>query len=170
MCQDDIKKQKSHIKIVKDDSEYEYEYESEDKYGGIATIMQAGPSKKEPLKLNVIQDDKRLCVELDTSASVSLVSKITFRNLFGNQNLRNSDLTLQTYSGELLNVLGEVKVLVVYKDQMKSLPLVVVEGEGPRLVRRDWLAYFKLNWHKIKSIRNKELADNLERANDVFQH
>ncbi len=60
-------------------------------------------------------------------------------------------------------------MLVVYKDQMKSLPLVVVDGEGPSLFGRDWLAHFKLNWHEIKSIRNEELSDILTRANDVFQ-
>ncbi len=46
---------KGHIKIVKDDSEYEYE--SED---GIATIMQVGPG---PLKLDVSLDDKPLCMD-----------------------------------------------------------------------------------------------------------
>ncbi len=132
--------------------------------------MQVGPGKKEPLKLDVSLDDKPLCMELDTGASVSLVSNTTFKNLFGNRNLRNSDLTLRTYSGELLNVLGEVEVLVVYKDQVKALPLVVVDGEGPSLFGRDWLAHFKLNWHEIKSIRNEELSDILTRANDVFQH
>ncbi len=157
---------KGQIKTVKEDSEYE----SEDDYGGIATIMQVGPGKKDPLKLNVSLDDKPLCMELDTGASVSLVSNTTFKNLFGNRNLRNSDLTLRTYSGELLNVLGEVEMLVVYKNQKKSLPLVVVEGEGPSLFGRDWLAHFKLNWHEIKSIRNEELSDILKRANEVFQH
>ncbi len=49
--------------------------------------------------------------------------------------------------------------------QRKSLPLVVVEGEGPSMFGRDWLAYFKSNWHEIKSIRNKELSDILKRAN-----
>ncbi len=49
-----------HIKIVKDDSEYEY-----DEYGG--TIMQVGPGKK--------------CMELDTGASVSNVWKSELKKL-----------------------------------------------------------------------------------------
>ena len=41
-------------------------------------------------------------------------------------------------------------VRVQYGDQCKMLPLLVINGEGPSLLGRDWLKHIQLNWHEIK--------------------
>ena len=41
----------------------------------------------------------------------------------------------------------------VVKDSCKTtLPLVVVEGKGPPLLGRNWLANIPINWQHIKSL------------------
>ena len=75
-----------------------------------------------------------LPMELDTGASVSLISENTYRNLWLAKRrppLQPSDARLYTYSGELIKVLGIISVTVRYKDQVKQLPLLVVPTDGP---------------------------------------
>lgn len=43
--------------------------------------------------------------------------------------------------------------MVEYDGQPKpELPLVVVEGHGPTLFGRNWLAKIRLDWHDIKKV------------------
>ena len=42
-------------------------------------------------------------------------------------------------------MLGTVDVVVKYGDQTAILPLLVVKGEGPSLLGRNWLAALKLD-------------------------
>ena len=57
--------------------------------------------------------------------------------------LKASDVRLHTYTKESIDVLGSIVVEVVYKGQKKSLPLLVVAGEGPSLFGRVWLMELK---------------------------
>ncbi len=46
-------------------------------------------------------------------------------------------------------VVGEMTVEVRYGMQIQQLPLVVVAGEGPSLLGRNWLRVVKLDWCQI---------------------
>ena len=59
--------------------------------------------------------------------------------------LQNCGIRLCTYNGELLPIKGEIQVDVRYKDQTKTLPLIVAEGNGPSLMGRNWLSSIKLD-------------------------
>eukprot|EP00731_Ephydatia_muelleri_P004930 Em0002g1106a len=81
-----------------------------------------------------------LKMELDTGASVSLVSKKTWREKLGSPPLTKRKIVLRAYSGHRLHVIGETTVDVNAGSQRhKSLPLVVVEGEEAPLFGRNWL-------------------------------
>ena len=91
-------------------------------------------------------------MELDTGATRSLISEVTYRTLFKDRPLEKSKVRLRTYSGKMLKVLGEVKVVVSYGDQQAELLLVVVEGDGASLFGRSWLQHFRLSWADIKAV------------------
>ena len=85
-------------------------------------------------------------MDLDTGAS----SEQEYRTKLEKKvSLCPSNAILETYSGELLEVLGEVKVNVKYKTQSKFLLLVVVKGNEPALFGRDWMEAIKLDWKTI---------------------
>lgn len=64
---------------------------------------------------------------------------------------------LRTYTGETLQVSGEMKCEVVYQGQTYMLTIVVASYEGrPTLLGRDWLACIKLDWGKIFSVESLE--------------
>ena len=77
-----------------------------------------------------------LSMEVDTGASVSLISENTYRSTWLTKKrppLQPSDARLYTYPGELIQVLGTISVTVCYKDQVKQLSLLVVLTDGPSL-------------------------------------
>lgn len=83
-------------------------------------------------------------MELDTGATVSLVSEQTWLSLFPGSSLKPSRNQLRTYLGETISVLGQLDVVVSYDRQEARLPLVVVKGTGPSLFGRNWLEAIRL--------------------------
>ena len=53
---------------------------------------------------------------------------------------------------------------VCYEQQKLTLPLVVVEGNGPCLFGRQWLEKLRLNWQSINSVRSQTLESVLDRS------
>ena len=87
-------------------------------------------------------------MELDTGASVSIVSEATFNRLWPQGEapaMHESQVKLKTYSGEQLTVKGMIEVEVQYADQQAQLQLVVARGNGPSLFGRDWLRKIHLD-------------------------
>ena len=127
-------------------------------------IKSSKKSKSYSTKLEV--DGKSLQMEIDTGASLTLVSEQTFRSLWPNSTLNGSRITLSSYGGESIPVLGTVDVHVEYGDQEAVLPLLVVKGKGPSLLGRNWLD--KLNWYEIFWVHNASPNELLEKHRVVF--
>jgi hypothetical protein len=68
---------------------------------------------------------------------------------------------LQTYTEEVISALGEVLVNVRYKSQTQKFKLVIVEGDGPCLLGRDWLQRFKLDWKEVCYTSSASSADEV---------
>ena len=75
-----------------------------------------------PFVVSVQVDDKYPKMEVDTGASVSLISERTWRNLWknGTPKLNPAKVILRSYSGESIKVLEEMDITVQYQDQKKS--------------------------------------------------
>jgi len=84
-------------------------------------------------------------MKVDAGSVVSVVSKTTLKKLFPGALLKNSSAKLRTYSGQLLEVLGKIEVLIIYGKQYKHLPLYVVSNDGPSLHGRECLQHIKVN-------------------------
>ena len=115
-----------------------------------------------PVKLNGIN----LHMELDTGAGVSIISEETYNKHLKKTPLQPSSTRLHTYTGHPVKVVGQIDVYLQYQGQSETLPLVVVEGSGPSLFGRDWLARIKLEWKKICSIRmpNPDLSQEARKG------
>ena len=62
-----------------------------------------------------------------------------------------TNVKLRIYIGKEIPVVGRVAIKVEHLEQEEQLPLVVVAGEGPSLLGRDWLSKLKLDWKTIFS-------------------
>ena len=129
------------------------------------------PGKTRPIVVAVQVQGVDLPMELDTGASLSLISETTYSKLSNILNpLTQSNITLTTYTGEQIFPLGSIDVLVKYQSQTMTLPLLVVPGDGPTLLGRNWLEKIKLNWSDIKLLNSdfSTLEQVLERHTAVF--
>ena len=106
----------------------------------------------DPVYVHMLINGKRLSMELDTGAEVSIISHKTRKEIFPEEKLRPSKLKLKTYTIEPKKVAGTLKVKVQYEDQLKNLALVVTAGNGPSLLGRNWLNHINLNWKKLFTV------------------
>ena len=63
-------------------------------------------------------------------------------------------------------MVGSTDVQVVYQGQIAVLPLVIVKGDGPTLLGRNWLTKIKDKIHYIQSL---QLHDLLSQYDELFQ-
>jgi len=125
----------------------------------------------EPFNVPVLVNGKKLTMELDTGAAVSIISDQTRRSLFPDLQLRNSSLVLKTYTDELMQVVGQLNVRVKYGSQEEKLVLVVVGGNGPSLFGRNWFKYLQMDWGKIASVqttRSESVSALIKRHQQLF--
>ena len=103
-----------------------------------------------PFLVEVIVNGLPLQMEVDSGAAVSLATESAVASLLSSSELQPTDAVLKTYTGEQIPVKGVLKVDVEYGQQRFSqLSLLVVQGSGPCLLGRDWLASIRLDWRRI---------------------
>ena len=100
-------------------------------------------SSVSPLQTTVTINNKDVHMEVDTGASLMVISENTVAKIWRpNQapTLQPTTVKLRTYTGSEIPVVGTMTVKVQHYDQQLEMPLVVVAGSGPSLLGRDWLA------------------------------
>ena len=128
-----------------------------------------------PYFVNVQLNNCDLEMEVDTGASLSIMSEQTYHSfLMANPvmlGIAADHSEAHTYTKEPIKVLGIITVHVCYKEQKKSMPLLVVTGHGPSLLGRDWLAQLKLDWQELYQVNQSEhtLQTILDKHKAVFK-
>ena len=97
-------------------------------------------------------EGKSIKMELDTGAAVSLLPYTLYQRQFNHIPLKMTMARLKTYSGEPLAVHGQINVKVKKGETEVQLPLLVVDGQGPPLMGRNWLSKVPINWYNIKAL------------------
>ena len=143
--------------------------DSEDSLEEVQAVNQSGGGKLPPLKVCLQVDECEIPMEIDTGASMSIMSEDTYRKIWPTRKLEVSNVKLQTYSKEPLPVVGAQNVQVYYEGQSASLPLIVVKGDGPTLLGRNWLGTIRIDWCKIHYTPSAGLQNLLEKYDTVFQ-
>ena len=120
--------------------------------------------------MNLQLDGRNVLMEVDTGASLSLMSQTTFRQLWPKRSLQPSDILLRTYTVESLKPLGTADVTVRgYSTTIATLPLLVVATEGPSLLGRNWLEKLRLDWRQLNYFSNNRVNTVLQRHTQVFK-
>ena len=95
------------------------------------------------LTLTVCLNEAKLHMEVNTGAAVSLIREDTFSSLWPESSrppLQPSSVLPWTYTGEQLSLLGQVSINMSYGGKCHKLPLLIVHGNGPSLLSRDWVS------------------------------
>ena len=88
-------------------------------------------------------------MEIDTGASVTIMGLKTWKKLNNNKSLEPTKLRLKSYMGNSIHVIGQTKVPVQLDSLWWELPLIVVDGDSPTLLGRNWLQHMKLPGKEI---------------------
>ena len=111
-------------------------------------IYQLGLKRVEPLTVNVGMNGRNVSMEVDTGASLTVISKITMKQI-PHLEITPAAAKFRTYTGEVITPVGQANVNVKYEDQEKVLTVIVTPGSGPSLFGRNWLHHIHLNWKQI---------------------
>ena len=124
------------------------------------TLFTLRSKGSKPIRVSVLVNKQKVDMEVDTGAARTIISEHTFNEIqkMRKLELKTSDIILNSYSGHEIKVLGTCDVEVVYQDVQKPLTILVVEGQGPSLLGRDWLLELKLNWKEIQQIQATEVS------------
>ena len=140
------------------------------------TLFNMNTNRVKPIQVTVNVNGVDITMEVDTGASVSIISESTYRKYWEKGQappIVPSSINLKTYTGEQLSIKGVINVTVKYENQCHSLQLTVVKGSGPSLLGRDWLLKIKLNWEKLHlnylQPKALKLEDVLNRHNVLFK-
>ena len=153
------------VRQVAEDSESD----ADDPMQPIMTANLRSVSCSPPIKVHVEVDKISIPMEVDTGASVSVMSENVYHRLWPRRGLNTTTIRLQNYSREPITVVGSTDVHVVYQGQTTTLPLVVVKGDGPTLLGRNWLTHIRLNWNEIHYTNNPGLHELLGKYSEIFQ-
>ena len=118
------------------------------------SMFRVDARESNPIYVDILAHRQPLKMELDTGASVSVISEAKFQSTWRGKDapiLQPSEVKLQTYTGEEISVVGCIQVVVEHNGCRKELPLLVVQGDGPSLLGRDWLKVLQLDWGEIQS-------------------
>lgn len=130
---------------------------------------EAGTEIVKPYYVYVRVNEKRLKMEIDTGAAVSVISENLYKRRFKKEKLMPSNCVLRTYSKQSLRLMGRISVKVKCNGNKRMLPLLVVKGNGPALLGRDWIEQLKLDWSLVNRVAPDNLDDLCERYSEVFQ-
>ena len=117
---------------------------------------------------NLTINGNELLMEIDTGSSVSIISEGTFDKRFSdNILLTPSTSKLRTHTGEVMPIVGMAEIDVEYKGQKQCMSLLVVPGNGPSLLGRNWLRHIQLDRREVNRISTSE--NSVEAAHSVLQ-
>ena len=109
-------------------------------------------------------------MEIDTGSAVSITSKKVWMSLLKGRPLKATSAVLKTVTGEKVPVLGELEVSVQPNGQDLVLSLLVMDGNGPMLMGRNWLSRIKLDWPRVCHMAQPQsVSQLLSQYNDLFQ-
>ena len=127
-----------------------------------------------PFYITLTVQGEQLQMELDTGAAVSVMSEQTYKTVWNAEKappIEPAQVQLHVYTGDTIPVVGVAKVTVNHINQSKELPILIVKGDGPTLLGRDWLTELTLNvdWSSLHCVQVREaLSKVLDKHSAVF--
>lgn len=168
---EDFKEKSSKLHYMEGESSESAEESDDNEHHGEWPIFSIKSNDKKEIKVNVEIENQPFQMELDTGASVSIICENEYNQYLKHYvPLHETSVVLKTYTDGVVPVLGEILVEVKYGKQKVKLPLIIVEGDGPSLFGRNWLAKLKLNWKSIKFTKEADdiVIEELIRKYEVF--
>ncbi len=115
--------------------------------------------EQEKIVANLKLNDIGVKMEVDSGAVCTIIKKQTWEKIRqGNEILQKSPLSLQTWTQQKIDILGETVVKVQYQQITKYLKAVVSEGGGWDLLGRNWFRELGISVQGVHHVDSKTQA------------
>ncbi|CAG2235627.1 unnamed protein product [Mytilus edulis] len=136
------------------------------------TQFHFGNKSNEAYKVQINVNECEIAMEIDTGASVSIMSEDTYKEYKSKFRIEPTSAKLEHTWGEQIPVIGRAIVNVNYKESKTTI--TIVKRKGPNLLGRDWLNKLQLDWKDIFSVvgsdnQSRDLNVILEANKEVFK-
>ena len=115
---------------------------------------------------------KSIDMLVDTGAGVSVINERTFHDAWKHKLpllTPASYVTLNSYTGQSITVLGKFEPSIKYNCQTVVIPILIVKGDIPNLLGRDILSTITLDWANLFHVQHATSSTKLvEEYPDVF--
>ena len=148
--------------IVSSQSEDQSEEEDEMFVGKIVNVNQIS----KPEFLNVSVNEKVIKMEIDSGASVTVISRDVYKQNLSNVKLVKSMSKLEHAGGQKLELLGKLLVNVKGKNNIvKKMSLFVINAKvKTALLGRDWLDFISPKWREsIKKVALVKKTNSIDK-------
>ncbi|CAK1590402.1 unnamed protein product [Parnassius mnemosyne] len=98
----------------------------------------------EPMTETVSIYGKNVQFQIDSGSAVSVISEGTYKNMFSNIPLLDSNKSFFSYTGNIMKCIGYLNLPVTYRQHTHTLDIYVIQNGGPPLLGRDFISKFKL--------------------------
>jgi hypothetical protein len=129
--------------------------------------------KNDKFNINVLVENKNVCFELDTGASLTSISFNDFKRIFPNKRLFKTGVELRTYTGEIISPRGCTFAHCDYKGQKFVGKLYVINQDVEPIFGREWMREVQLDWAEIRTVdetQGTQLNALIEQFQDVFKN
>lgn len=118
--------------------------------------------------LNVTVNDKQLKMEIDTGSYATIMSKKDKDKYFPEIKIKTSNIPLKAYGKVPLEQEGIIDELTVIIGRKKTkLSMIVMKGNGPILIGRQWLKIFELWPFDIKDNEKNKINNKVDYCNKI---
>lgn len=112
-----------------------------------------------PVIVDISIDNQKFNFELDTGASLSVISDTFKEKYFNSYILQDTGKTLLNYVGTTIYPLGFITLPITYQNVTRSIDVYVIKDGGPPLLGRDFYYGFKLSIYCIQGISKRSLSN-----------
>ena len=92
-------------------------------------------------------------MEVGTGATFSVIGESALQLWDPPLQILPSNVTLTTFSGEIIKTIGEASVNVEYQGQNILVKLLIVPGMRTALLGHDWMQMIRLNWREFVKVK-----------------
>lgn len=105
-----------------------------------------------PFKVSVEIGQLLMDFVVDSGAACSLMPRDVFYKHFEDSCLRPCHDRFCAYGGNMIEVMGEFKTTIKFRDQLKCLRLVVTNTSSPPILGRDFMVLFDIGLSNINAV------------------